>query len=142
VILLAIGVAAARVPDVCLTAERPEPGRTISVAWVSPLGRRAGNNKFLEVVPTAELRRTATADGSLARTLQRLGMRKSSKEPDRRYKVVVFDAPTEQLYGCGATVDRATAGAGLPVYGATWATLAADGFCVLPATRFIAGDRP
>jgi hypothetical protein len=142
VILLAIGVAAARVPDACLTAEAPEPGRTISVAWVSPLGRRAGNNKFLEVVPTVELRRAAAADASLARTLQRLGMRRSSREPNRRYKVVVFDAPTDQLLGCGATVDRATDAAGLPVYGATWATLAADGFCVLPAARFVAGDRP
>ena len=56
--------------------------------------------------------------------------------------VVVFDAPTDQLHGCGATVDRATDGAGLPMYGATWATLAADGFCVLPAARFVAGDRP
>jgi len=142
VILFAISVAAARVPDVCLTAEAPEPGRTISVAWVTPLRRRASNHKFLEVVPTAELRRTATTDASLARTLQRLGMRRSSREPDRRYKVVVFDAPTDQLYGCGATVDHATDGAGLPLYGATWATLASDGFCVLPAARFVAGDKP
>ncbi len=141
-ILLAIGVAAARVPDVCLTAEAPEPGRTISVAWVTPLRRRAGNNEFLEVVPTVELRRAAKTDASLARTLQRLGVRRSSREPDRRYKVVVFDAPTDQLHGCGATVDHATEGVGLPLYGATWATLAADGFCVLPAARFVAGEAP
>ena len=141
-IVLALGVAVARVPDACLTAEAPEPGGTISVAWVSPLGRRAGNHRFLQVVPTVELRRAATTDASLARTLQRLGMRRSSHEPDRRYKVVVFDARTDELYGCGATVDHATEAAGLPLYGATWATLAADGFCVLPAARFVGGARP
>ena len=141
-ILLAASLAAARVPDACLTAEAPEPGRTVSVAWVSPLGRRAGNKRFLEVVPTVELRRAAAADASLARTLQRLGMRRSSREPDRRYKVVVFEATTDRLHGCGTTLDHATDGAGLPLYGATWETLAADGFCVLPAARFVAGDRP
>jgi hypothetical protein len=141
VILLASALAAAKVPEVCLAAEAPEPGRTISVAWVSPLRRRAGSHRFLDVVPTAELRRVATSDGSVARMLQRLGMRKSTREPDRRYKVVVFDARTDDLYGCGATIDRgAGGGKGLPLYGATWATLAADGFCVLPATRFVAGD--
>lgn len=140
-ILLAIGMAAAKVPDVCLTAEAPEPGKTISVAWVSPLRRRAGNPRFLDVVPTVELRRAATKDGSVARMLQRLGMRRSAKEPNRRYKVVVFDARTDDLYGCGATIDRANDGMGLPLYGATWAMLAADGFCVLPAARFVAGDK-
>jgi hypothetical protein len=87
-----------------------------------------------------ELRRAVAEDPtSVARMLQRLGLRKSDREPHRRYKVVVFDAHTDDLTGCGFTTDLRTEGQGLPLYGSTWSALAADGFCVLPADRFVAG---
>jgi hypothetical protein len=133
-------VALAKAPDACATAEQPEAGGSMSVAWVSPLGKRAGRNRYLPVVPSAELRRWVTSEPtSVARLLQKVGARKSDREPRRRYKVVVFDAHTDDLTGCGTTTDLDTGGPGLPLYGSTWTTLAADGFCVLPAERFVAG---
>ena len=133
---------AAAAPEACTTAEQPAPGGSVSVAWVSPIGKRAGRDRFLPVVPSAELRRWVQSEekASVARLLQRVGVRKSDREPRRRYKVVVFDARTDDLTGCGTTTDLDTGAAGLPLYGSTWNLLAADGFCVLPAERFVAGD--
>jgi len=143
------------------------PPDALSVAWVSRLGARARAGSWLAVVPTADLR-AATTGGSVARLLQVTGHRRSSREPRRRYKVVVFDVSSDQLCrpvsgvptgqpaagviacderrsqpsrsatGCGHTVDRSTGGTGVPAYASRWSDLAGNGFCVLPAERFVA----
>ena len=105
--------------------------------------------------------------GSVGRMLQHLGMRKRGTEPRRRYKVVVFDVRAENLCrplgdreggieagglascvepgtrlkeahdGCGRLVDTQT-GATTPVLRARWDDVVRNGFCVLPAERFLA----
>jgi len=136
---------------------------------VSPLGKRVGKNGWLTLTPTQELRSWARAEagGSVARLLQRVGLRKRSKEPSRPYKVVIFDVRAEQLCrplgdreggqeahgmvsctervsrfredndSCGTLVDRATGGEGPVVYRARWRDVVRNGFCVLPAERFL-----
>lgn len=104
----------------------------------------------------------------VGRLLQRLGERKKANEPRRRWKVVVFDVDRDDLCrpidgsdetdivdgvsgcpgglgrarrhyaGCGVTTDRRDGGAGFVVYRVTWRDAARDGFCVLPADRFVA----
>jgi hypothetical protein len=106
-------------------------------------------------------------EGSIGRMLQRLGLRKRDNEPKKRWKVVVFDVdvadlcrpvvgheepanlagvvscteraskPDKSHAGCGYTTDRATGEMGLVVFDADWANLARNGFCVLPAERFV-----
>lgn len=106
------------------------------------------------------------AKGSVARLLQHVGQRKRSSEPSRSYKVVVFDVRAEQLcrpledreggeeaFGmvscpervsrfrertdaCGTLEDRA-GGEGPPVFRARWRDVVRNGFCVLPADRFV-----
>jgi hypothetical protein len=98
--------------------------------------------------------------------LRHLGLRRREREPRRRYMVVVFDARREVLCrpiegeapgavvggvatceaaqsratrahdGCGRSVD-ADGGRGATWYRARWEDLAAHGFCVLPAPRFV-----
>ncbi len=151
----------------CTVGELPEPPDTVSVAWVSRLPKRARSGSWLHVVPTTELRAFAQQHGSVARMLQRAGLRRSGKEPKRRYKVVVFDVPagalcrpvasaaegeavsgglacderrsdpSRQSPGCGRTADRADGSPGLVLYRARWSDLARNGFCVLPAERFV-----
>lgn len=142
----------------------------VSVAWVSPAGRSVAAGRELEVVPTASLRALASQDGSVARLLQRVGERGSPREPKRRWKVVIFEAepgdlcrtvaghddpvavgglvtcrpgpsdPDPGQTGCGTTVDRATGAAGLPQFRGRWRDLARNGFCVLPAERFVEAE--
>lgn len=155
-------------PTCAPDALRPPP-ETLSVAWVSRLGKRARGRAWLRVVPTTELRAFATgqAAGNAVRTLQWLGLRRSTRPLKGRYKVVVFDTvatalcrpvasdtlepvagvvPCDDAHaverftdGCGQGVDRATGAAVVPVYGAQWNTLAVNGFCVLPLDRFVTG---
>lgn len=145
----------------------PVPAETLSVAWVSRLRRQAGARAWLSVVPTTELRAGIGGDKRLARMLQRLGLRRSDRDPRRRYKVVVFDVPRDMLCrpiadadfgevidgvgvcddgrpdprrgtaGCGTTEDLGSDAPGLPLYRAQWSELARNGFCVLPAERFL-----
>lgn len=168
--LLAFGALAAE-PPVCGDAALPTPPDTLSVAWVSPLRKRARGGTWLALVPTADLRTFVRAEGggSVARMLQRVGLRERSKEPRRRYKVVVFDVrasdlcrplvggvegelhhgvracderrsdPDRATAGCGFTIDRATGAEGSPLYRARWNDVAGAGFCVLPAERFVGG---
>lgn len=107
------------------------------------------------------------AHGSTARMLQRLGLRGSPREPKKRWKVVIFDAEPGDLCrpvvgheepavvsgmltctprqskvakgqsGCGYTTDRASGEMGLEQFRGTWEDLARNGFCVLPAERFV-----
>ena len=140
------------------------PPETLSVAWVSPLPRRA--HGWLEVVRT----RDAARQGDVGRMLQALGRRRKDTAPRRRYKVVVFDVSatalcrgvagveegavvggvracadrltrsTRSTDGCGHVVDRADDSAGVEVFRARWRDLAREGFCVLPAERFVVGQ--
>lgn len=151
----------------CSVEALPVPPQTLSVAWVSRLRHRAGAKTWLSVVSTTDLRALIEGDRSLARLLQRLGLRRSDREPRRRYKVVVFDVsrdvlcrpiveaslgevidgvvvcddgrphPRKGTAGCGYTEDTASGGAGLALYRAQWSELARNGFCVLPAERFL-----
>ena len=138
-----------------------------SVVWVSQAGKRARNNQFLWVTPTSEVTRWIGSQdrATLGGLLRHLGIRKRKTEPKRRYKVVVFDAnhgslcrpiqgeapgavvgglavcepaqsrPNGPNNGCGWADARDGDGASL--VRATWADLSANGFCVLPATRFL-----
>ena len=147
----------------------PELEEALSVAWVSPLRKTVRGRTWLTLVPTSELRSWAQREGqgSVGRMLQHLGMRKRSKEPRRRYKVVVFDVRAENLCrplgdreggvasgglgscvesgtrlkedhdGCGRLVDTST-GATTAVLRARWDDVVRNGFCVLPAERFLA----
>lgn len=105
--------------------------------------------------------------GSVGRLLQYIGRRKRSKEPKRPWKVVVFDVRAEQLCrplldreggleafgmvscpervarfredgdGCGTLTDLADGGEGPRAYRARWRDVVRNGFCVLPAERFV-----
>ncbi len=126
-------------------------GRSIRVVPMSELRSAAADGRF-----------------SVGRMLQVLGIRKKARNPRRAWKVTVFEASTGALCrpiadaepsefvdglpvcqprhnrasrkdtGCGTTRDRATDRAGLEVFRATWRDLAPQGFCVLPAERFVA----
>jgi hypothetical protein len=155
----------------CDASRWTAPPDAMSVAWVSRLGDRARNTEWLYVVPTADLRAFVAGDGKgdLVRTLQWLGLRRSDKPPTGRYKVVIFDTAPAELCrpvastepalagvvpcdedhsrprgaydGCGALTDLRTGKPSVQVYRGQWQTLAADGFCVLPADRFLSPDR-
>lgn len=154
----------------CQTSLRPPPD-ALSVIWVSPLRAKASGNGWLQVVRTDELRAWVAAEsqGSVGRMLQYLGLRRSDREPKKRYKITIFDAPSSGLCrpldgyddpaaiegmvtcpaklgkvtstydGCGFTTDQATGEVGLELYGARWNDVARNGFCVLPAERFVEG---
>ena len=166
-IALLAAVAFAQDDAVCDTSGFTAPPATLSVAWVSPLRKRAGANAWLYVVPTSDLRAFAAGEGKGAagRTLQWLGLRRTSKEPRRSYKVVVFEATADDLCrpvatteeelggvracdenrsgpdgaydGCGFATDRADGQPSVQLYRAQWRMLSVDGFCVLPLDRFL-----
>jgi hypothetical protein len=105
--------------------------------------------------------------GSIGRMLQRIGLRKRSADPKKLYKIVIFDVRRDDLCrpvaghdkpvaleglvscperaskpsaghsGCGYTIDRQTGETGVREYQADWSDLARNGFCVLPAARFV-----
>ncbi len=108
---------------------------------------------------------------SVGKMLYELGLRRRATEPRRRWKVTVFDVragdlcrPVEQAYegeavaglaacderrsstrsgadACGRAVTRDTGALGLPLLRGQWQIMARDGFCVLPAERFVQGER-
>jgi hypothetical protein len=126
-------------------------GRSIRVVPMAELRAAAQDGRF-----------------SVGRMLQILGIRKKARNPRRAWKVTVFEASTGALCrpiaeaeasdfvsglpvcrprhnrasrkdtGCGTTRDRANDGKGLEMVRATWRDLAPQGFCVLPAERFVA----
>lgn len=171
-IALLAGIALAADPAVapgCDAALTP-PSQDLSVAWVSPLRDQVGRGGWLEVVRAGDLRRVVRerSGGSMARTLQLLGLRKRAKEPTRRWKVTIFDvrgadlcrplegyeepaavegavtcAPrlsrsTRTYEGCGWTTDLADGSPGLETFRIRWEDAARNGFCVLPADRYLA----
>ena len=92
-------------PVSCDISALRDPSGTVSVAWVSPLRRRASGASWLAVVRTSELRAwTRSQQASLPRMLQRLGLRRRDKEPSRSWKVVVFEVSSEHL--CRPMMDR------------------------------------
>jgi hypothetical protein len=160
--IVALALASLAAPcDVASLAQAPE---TLSVAWVSPLGRRARG--WIRVTRTSDVVALGT---DLGRTLQGIGLRKRPASPSRRYKVTVFDVaagdlcraiqgvepgaevagvaacverlskPNTEVDGCGHVIDRATSEPGIEVFHARWRDLAREGFCVLPAERFVGG---
>ena len=158
--------AAAALAQTCDTARLGELPETLSVAWVSPLGRRSGG-RWLWVEPTAELRTLARASATEGRLLQALGLRNRNTDPHRRWKVVVFDVDRTALcrpvpevtertavagvgacdgrrspdpdrgQACGTRVDRASGEPTIQTLRAEWPSLASQGFCVLPLERFV-----
>lgn len=107
-------------------------------------------------------------DASTGDLLRHVGQRKRKGDPARRFKVVIFEASsgalcrpiegveegepvsglpacpsgqsraTRKYEGCGVATDHATDGPGPEVYRGQWRELAARGFCLLPAERFLA----
>jgi hypothetical protein len=147
----------------CDASALDAPGATVSVAWVSPVRARAGARRWLWVVPTKELRAFAETHET-GRVLQWLGEQRKDRPPRRRWKVVVFDATPADLcrpladdgagdvagvarcderrspgpdrtQSCGQRLDRATGKPAVDVYRSQWASLATNGFCVLPLER-------
>lgn len=105
----------------------------VSVAWVAPVRKRVGNNAWLEVVKTSELRewvRTSKAPG-IGPMLLQLGLRKNADQPRRRYKVTIFEVAGDELCGSDAEL-------GLDSWKVRWRDVARRGFCMLPAERFVA----
>ena len=165
---LLLALAQAADPPSC-THEFQDAPASISVAWVSPSGKTVGRNGQVTVVSTSDLRAWVKSDsgGSVARMLQRLGLRGKKKDPSRPWKVVIFDVeardlcrpvaghddpvaiaglvsckprpskPSPEQTGCGQTVDRASGAPGFEQFRGSWADLARNGFCVLPADRFV-----
>ncbi len=168
-----LSLALAADPPACESVQLPEVESSISVAWVSKVGKTVGRNGEITVVPTAELRTWVAAEsrGSVGRMLQRLGLRGRPSDPKSLWKVVVFDAlpsdlcrpvaghedpvaigglvsckagkskPSAGQTGCGRTVDRATGQPGPVQFRGSWADVARNGFCVLPAERFVSEGR-
>ena len=108
---------------------------------------------------------------SLGRLLQHLGEQKRADNPRRLYKVIVFEVATDDVCrpldgysdprtvagvvtcsparsrvngryeGCGLLTDRADPTQHTTVYRVRWGDAAREGFCVLPAERFLAPPR-
>lgn len=146
------------------------PPEVVSVAWVSPTREKAGNNKWLSVVPTRELTAWLREhpDATTGDLLRRVGMRTKPGEPRRTYKVTIFEVASQHLCrpiegaletdvidgvhacsgglnrttktydGCGVATDFNLASPGPTLYKAQWRDLARNGFCLLPAERFVA----
>ena len=98
-------------------ADLVAPPESFSVAWISPVGQTVRAGKALPVVPTKALRGWVRRDQpSLARFLQRVGVRRSAKPPRRAYKVVVFDVDAPRtLCRPVSAMEEGGEVAGLPV---------------------------
>lgn len=163
-LLATLGLALGQACDPAVLTTPPE---RFSVAWVSPLGQRVSGRKSLVVSPTRELAAFLQTqhEPSVGRLLQFIGARKSNKPPKRAYKVTVFDVsapllcrpvdghdegdvvaglracagslPAKQTDGCGVATDHGSKRSGPTLLRIRWRDAARNGFCVLPAERFI-----
>lgn len=141
----------------------------LSFAWVSPAARRVGAGGWVPVVPASELRTLINeTHADLPRMLQALGLRRSSRPPHRAWKVTIFEVAPDRLCrplpgregevvtglavcdrgdrglagtddGCGHTRDHHSHESGLDLFRTRWRDAASNGFCVLPAERFLLG---
>ena len=151
----------------CL-ADLEAPTPRLSVAWITPVARRARRGTSLEVIPTAELVTwIRDQEPSVGRFLQAAGLRKRGTDPRGLYRVTLFDADSADLCrpidtdepmesvaglpscapglgrmndrrdGCGHALDRASGKPGFTLVRVEWQDAARQGFCVLPAQRFV-----
>jgi hypothetical protein len=142
-----------------------EPKQTLSVAWVSPVRRQVLGSRWLRVSANRDLSALVrNQQAGVGRMLQALELRRRKKDPRRRYKVVVFEVDrgilcrpledqaegttvsgvrtcpaglSKQGPACGYTTDHATHQRGLEVYRVRWRDAARNGFCVIPAARYV-----
>jgi len=150
-------------------ASLTEPKETLSVAWVSPVRRQVLASKWLRVTPNRDLSSLVrNQKAGVGRMLQAIDMRRRSKDPRRRFKVVVFEVDrgilcrpleeqpegttvsgvrtcatglSKQGPSCGYSMDRATGKRGLEIYRVRWRDAARNGFCVIPAARYVIQTR-
>ena len=150
-------------------ASLDEPKQTLSVAWVSPVRRQVSGSKWLRVVANRDLSALVREKkAGVGRMLQAMELRRRKSEPKRRYKVVVFEvdrgilcrplvehaegttvsgvsacptALSKQGPECGYATDRATGDRGLELYRVRWRDAARNGFCVIPAARYVVQTR-
>lgn len=113
--IAALLLSAALAQPVCPGLAAPDRAR-LSVAWVSPLGRKVAAGTMLPVVPTAALRAWVAREGAdVGRLLQGLGLRRRPETPRRPYKVVVFDVDAGALCRPMAAQEPGVEVEGLPV---------------------------
>ncbi|MBX2800056.1 MAG: hypothetical protein KTR31_20430 [Myxococcales bacterium] len=108
VLIATAWAALAAPPEVtCSHDQLPPIGDSLSVAWVSPMGKRVGGATWVSVVATSDLTTFARGeDASIKRLLEVLGLRAAGrKRPARKYKVVVFDVARDTL--CRPVADAA-----------------------------------
>ena len=161
-----LGSTGAVAEEHCSDEFAPPPDH-VSVAWVAPVGDDVWFNGQIDVVRTTDLAEFLGREESpnVGRMLQLLGLKKSNKDPWRRYMVTIFDVPAYTLcrpvvsdeqgtigglitcekpgrtskrkMPCGYAVDRATGSRTVDRYRIRWNDAAKNGFCVLPATRYL-----
>lgn len=169
-IWLLAGIAAAQPAcDVALTAPTAELSVAWVSPLRQKVGRRGW---LEVVRTAELRREVASQNRSVGRMLQLLGLRKRGTEPGRRWKVTIFDVrgadlcrplagyeepatvegvatcpgrlgrPTRTYSGCGWTTDLADGAPGLETFRIRWEDAARNGFCVLPAERFVSVPAP
>ena len=165
-LLLSLWSAPSLAQNTC-TTEFDVPPDYVSVAWVAPVGKDVWFNGQIDVVRTSDLAEHLNQSSSptVSRILQILGLRKSGKDPWRRYMVTIFDVPadllcravdneevttlsgiktckkpgrtTKKKMPCGYAVDRTTGLRTVDRFRIRWNDAASNGFCVLPAQRYL-----
>ena len=161
-----LGPSRAAADEHCSEAFAPPPDH-VSMAWIAPVGDDVWFNGQIDVVRTSELAEHLVREENpnVGRLLQILGLKKTNKDPWRRYMVTIFDVPAHTLcrtvvsdeqetvgglltcdkpgriskrkMPCGYAVDRATGARTVDRYRIHWNDAAKNGFCVLPATRYL-----
>lgn len=163
--MIALVLAGAAWAQACAPVD-PVPD-TLQVAWVSKAGDRVGAHGEMNVVRSVALQELVAARGRDATAVLRaLGLLGPRREATAGYKVVLFDVPREALCrptegdtvgvprcedagrlgvhpkawtGCGYLQDVATGERTLDVFRVDWSEASAQGFCLLPLPRFLAG---
>lgn len=143
------------------------PPESFQVAWIAPAGRRVGADAPLTVVRSAPLQELVRAKaGDLGAVLRALGLAGPREVVDDPYQIVLFDVKREWVCrpsegetagvprcedtrrrdvhrkawtSCGYLADVTTAERTLDVFRIPWRVASADGFCLLPMMRFLAG---
>jgi len=95
-LFLALHLALAQEP--CEATLAPPPPN-LSVAWISPLRKRTGSARWLEVIPTRTLAAWLREhpEATTGDLLRHAGARRRPREPHRRYKVTIFDTDPTSL---------------------------------------------
>jgi hypothetical protein len=160
---------------VCVSSDvdkLPTPPDRLAVVWIQRWKKPPRG--ALRVVAAADFAGWVAAQHPAwtGRTLQRLGERRRSTDPKRRWKVVVFEVARDALCrpvdgvdgqvagidacpaawsaagpeqdGCGSTWDRKTGEPGFVAYYIKARAAGASGMCQIPLVRYLdeAGKRP